>query len=61
MKRLAMIRKTIAIDEKTIDELDHYAKKEAMDFSSALRHALKIGLLVSFRIKVNVMSFAMTF
>jgi hypothetical protein len=45
MKRLAMIRKTIAIDEKTIDELDHYAKKEAMDFSSALRHALKIGLL----------------
>ena len=40
-----MIRKTIAIDEKTIDELDHYAKKEAMDFSSALRHALKIGLL----------------
>ncbi len=40
-----MIRKTIAIDEETIDELDNYAKKEAMDFSSALRYALKIGLL----------------
>ena len=40
-----MIRKTVAIDEETIDELDNYAKKEAMDFSSALRYALKIGLL----------------
>ncbi len=40
-----MIRKTIAIDEVTINELDNYAKKEAMDFSSALRYVLKIGLL----------------
>jgi DNA-binding transcriptional regulator WhiA len=45
MKRLTMIRKTIAIAEKTINELDNYAKKEAMDFSSSLRYALKIGLL----------------
>lgn len=40
-----MIRKTVTIDEKTINELDHYARKEARDFSSALRYALKIGLL----------------
>jgi hypothetical protein len=45
MKRLTMIRKTIAIDEKTINELVRYARKEASDFSSALRYALKIGLL----------------
>jgi hypothetical protein len=40
-----MIRKTVEIDKKTIDELVRYAKKEATDFSSALRYALKIGLL----------------
>jgi len=40
-----MIKKTIAIDEKTVDELDHYAKRGKMDFSTALRYALKIGLL----------------
>lgn len=40
-----MIRKTVEIDKKTIDELVRYAKKEARDFSSALRYALKIGLL----------------
>jgi len=45
MKRLTMIRKTIAIDEKTINELVRYAKREESDFSSALRYALKIGLL----------------
>ena len=36
---------TLGNIEKTINELDHYAKKEARDFSSALRYALKIGLL----------------
>ena len=40
-----MIRKTIAIDEKTVNELNHYAKREERGFSSALRYALKIGLL----------------
>jgi len=40
-----MIRKTIAIDEKIVNELNHYAKREERDFSSALRYALKIGLL----------------
>jgi hypothetical protein len=44
MKRLTMIRKTVAIGEKTINELAHYAKREERDFSSALRYALKIGL-----------------
>lgn len=45
MQRLTMIRKTIAIDEKIVNELNHYAKREERDFSSALRYALKIGLL----------------
>ena len=40
-----MIRKTVAIDEKTINELVRYAKREQKDFSSSLRYALKIGLL----------------
>ncbi len=40
-----MIRKTIAINEKIINELVRYAKREQRDFSSALRYALKIGLL----------------
>ena len=42
---MIMIKKTIEIDEKTINELDNYAKKESRDFSSTLRYALKIGLL----------------
>ena len=45
MNRLTMIRKTIGFDEKTVDELDHYAKREERDFTSAPRYALKIGLL----------------
>ena len=45
MKRLTMIRKTIALDEKTIKELVRYANREKSDFSSALRYALKIGLI----------------
>jgi hypothetical protein len=40
-----MIRKAIAFDEKTVDELNHFARKEKMGFSNALRHALKIGLV----------------
>ncbi len=40
-----MIRKTVAINEKTINELARYAKREERDFSSTLRYALKIGLL----------------
>jgi len=40
-----MIRKTIEFDEKTVDELRYFAKREKRDFSSALRYALKIGLI----------------
>jgi len=40
-----MVRKTIAIDEGLIKDLDIFAKKEHRDFSSALRYALRIGLL----------------
>ncbi len=40
-----MLRKTITIDKDLVDELNHFAKAEQRDFSSALRYALKIGLL----------------
>ena len=40
-----MIRKTIAIDEDIISDLNILAKKEQRDFSSALRYTLRIGLL----------------
>lgn len=49
-----MIRKTIAIDEKIVNELNHYAKREERDFSSALRYALKIGLLALDNPKLTV-------
>ena len=40
-----MVRKTVAIDEEIIKDLDIFARKEQRDFSSALRYALRIGLL----------------
>jgi hypothetical protein len=40
-----MVRKTIAIDEELINDLNLFARKEHRDFSSALRYALRIGLL----------------
>ena len=40
-----MIRKTIALDESLIADLELYAKKDERDFSSASRYALRIGLL----------------
>jgi len=40
-----MIRKTITIDEDLLKSLDFFARKEQRDFSSALRYALRIGLL----------------
>jgi len=40
-----MVRKTVAIDENLIKDLDLLARKEHRDFSSALRYALRIGLL----------------
>lgn len=45
MQEYDMIRKTITIDEDLVDDLNHLAKREERDFSSALRYALKIGLL----------------
>ncbi len=49
-----MVRKTVTIDEKLVDELNHYAKREERDFSSALRYALKIGLLALDNPKLTV-------
>jgi hypothetical protein len=40
-----MIRKTIAMDEDLIKDLNIFARKEHRDFSSAMRYALRIGLL----------------
>ncbi len=40
-----MVRKTIAIDEELLKDLDIFARKEHRDFSSAMRYALRIGLL----------------
>jgi hypothetical protein len=45
MQEYEMVRKTVAMDEDLISELEHFAKSEERDFSSALRYALKIGLL----------------
>ena len=40
-----MVRKTIMIDEDLADDLNLFARKEHRDFSSAMRYALRIGLL----------------
>ncbi len=40
-----MVRKTIAIDEELLKDLDVFARKEHRDFSSAMRYTLRIGLL----------------
>ena len=40
-----MVRKTIAIDEELLKDLDVFARKDHRDFSSAMRYALRIGLL----------------
>jgi len=40
-----MVRKTIMIDEDLAKDLYHFARKEQRDFSSAMRYALRIGLL----------------
>ncbi len=45
MQRYEMIRKTVAMDKELADEIDHFAKSEERDFSSALRYALRVGLL----------------
>ncbi len=40
-----MLRKTVNLSEDIVRNLEIYAKKESRDFSSALRHVLRIGLL----------------
>jgi len=45
MRRMKMVRKTVAIDDNLIRDLDIFARKEQRDFSSAMRYALRIGLL----------------
>lgn len=45
MQEYEMVRKTVAMDEDLVNELDHFAKSQDRDFSSALRYALRIGLL----------------
>ncbi len=40
-----MVRKTVMINEDLAKDLDHFARKEQRDFSSAMRYALRIGLL----------------
>ena len=40
-----MVRKTVAIDEELVRDLDIFSRKEHRDFSSAMRYALRIGLL----------------
>jgi hypothetical protein len=42
---MKMIRKTVAMNEDLVRDLDIFAKKEHRDFSSALRYTLRIGLL----------------
>jgi len=45
MRRMKMVRKTVAIDDNLIRDLDIFARKEQRDFSSAMRYVLRIGLL----------------
>ena len=40
-----MVRKTVVMDERLAEDLDLFARKEARDFSGALRYAARIGLL----------------
>jgi len=40
-----MVRKTVVMDEKLAKDIEILARKEARDFSGALRYAAKIGLL----------------
>jgi len=40
-----MVRKTVVMDENLARDLDLFARKEARDFSGALRYTARIGLL----------------
>jgi len=45
MMEYEMVRKTVVMDEKLAKDIDLFARKEARDFSGALRYAARIGLL----------------
>jgi hypothetical protein len=45
MMEYEMVRKTVVMDENLAKDLDLFARKEARDFSGALRYAARIGLL----------------
>jgi DNA-binding transcriptional regulator WhiA len=40
-----MVRKTVVMDDNLAKDIDLFARKEARDFSGALRYAARIGLL----------------
>ncbi|MFI5332228.1 MAG: hypothetical protein ACHQ2F_14500 [Desulfobaccales bacterium] len=40
-----MIRKSLLLDEELVGQIAILSQKEDRDFSSSLRHALRIGLL----------------
>ncbi|MBE3124335.1 MAG: hypothetical protein IMZ54_05440 [Acidobacteria bacterium] len=40
-----MVRKTVVMDDNLARDIDLFARKEARDFSGALRYAARIGLL----------------
>ena len=43
--RAAMVRKTVLLNDDLAQQIDLLSRKEDRDFSSSLRHALRIGLL----------------
>jgi hypothetical protein len=45
MKEYEMVRKTVVMDDNLAKDIDLFARKEARDFSGALRYAARIGLL----------------
>jgi hypothetical protein len=45
MREYDMVRKTVVMDEKLAEDIDLFARKEARDFSGALRYTARIGLL----------------
>ncbi len=45
MMEYEMVRKMVLMDEKLAKDIDLFARKEARDFSGALRYTARIGLL----------------
>jgi hypothetical protein len=45
MMEYEMVRKTVVMDDNLVKDIDLFARKEARDFSGALRYTARIGLL----------------